>query len=113
MKANVKNTIIILITVLIIAIPCLVLASDMTSGINISSSTKNEFADIGNKIFGIVRVVGIIAAVAVLMLLGIKYMMGSVEEKAEYKKTFIIYFVGFVLVIGITSLLQFIYNIVN
>ncbi len=41
---------------------------------------------LGQQILGIVQLVGSIAAVVVLVVLGIKYMMGSAEEKAEYKK---------------------------
>lgn len=40
-------------------------------------------------VMGIVNIVGVISSVVVLMILGIKYMSSSIEEKAEYKKTFI------------------------
>ena len=43
--------------------------------------------EIGSKIVGVVMIIGTIIAVATLMVLGIKYMIGSVEERAEYKQT--------------------------
>ena len=54
--------------------------------------------DYGNQIVGGLKVIGVIASVVVLVFLGIKYMIGSAEQKAEYKKTFIPYLVGAALV---------------
>lgn len=79
----------------------------------LSESAASEFQDIGNKIFGVVQVAGIICSVGVLMILGIKYMTGSVEEKAEYKKTFGKYIVGAVLVFAIPSLAKLVYDMVK
>lgn len=65
---------------------------------------------IGNKVIGIVQAVGSIASVIVLICIGIKYMMGSVEEKAEYKNTLIYYVIGAVLVFAISNITAIIYN---
>lgn len=70
----------------------------------------NQFNDVGNTIFSIVRVVGTISSVAALMLLGIKYMLGSVDQKAEYKKTFFVYIVGFILVFCVCTLGNLVYE---
>ena len=37
------------------------------------------------------------------MVLGIKYMVGSAEEKASYKKTMMPYIVGAILLFGATT----------
>lgn len=50
--------------------------------------------DLGGKIIGILQTVGVVLSVVILTILGIKYMIGSAEEKAEYKKTMIPYIVG-------------------
>ena len=50
--------------------------------------------------------IGIIVAVIVLLVLGIKYMMGSASEKAEYKKTMIPYLVGIVLLLGASGIVK-------
>ena len=68
---------------------------------------------IANPIVGTIKVIGIVIAVITLMLLGFKYMTGSVSEKAEYKKTMIPYLVGAVLVVAITQLLGVIIEIVT
>ena len=68
---------------------------------------------LGQQILGIVQLVGSIAAVVVLVVLGIKNMMGSAEEKAEYKKTMIPYIIGCILVVSTTTIVSFIYNAVK
>ena len=65
---------------------------------------------LGQQILGIVQLVGSIAAVVVLVVLGIKYMMGSAEEKAEYKKTMIPYIVGAVLIFGATTIANVVFQ---
>ena len=40
------------------------------------------------------------------MILGIKYMTGSAEEKAEYKKTMVPYLVGAVILFGAAAIAQ-------
>ena len=62
-------------------------------------------------VMGIVNVVGVITSVVILMILGIKYMSSSIEEKAEYKKTFIYYVLGAVLLFVAPTLANIIYNI--
>lgn len=81
----------------------------------------NEIADIDftavtnivNPVVGILRYGGIGISIIVLMILGIKYMIGSVSEKAEYKKTMIVYIIGVALLVSTTQLLAIIIEIVN
>ena len=70
-----------------------------------SMSDADKVMDIGNRIIGIIRFVGSFASVIVLIVIGIKYMTGSLEERAEYKKTMLPYVIGAVLVFGITNIL--------
>ena len=69
--------------------------------------------NIGNVIVGVVQTVASIASVGVLIVIGIKYMMGSAEEKAEYKKTALPYVIGAILTFGITNILAIIIDIAN
>ncbi|CDD37505.1 unknown [Clostridium sp. CAG:356] len=62
-------------------------------------------------ILGVVNVAGIIISVITIMLIGMKYMFGSIEEKAEYKKTATIYLVGAILVMGGTTIPNILYKI--
>ena len=81
-----------------------------TSGGEINYTGTDKVKTIGGKIVGIIQVVGTISAVAILIALGIKYMMGSAEERAEYKKTLFPYFIGAVLIFGAANLAQIVYS---
>ena len=66
-----------------------------------------------NKIIGVINIIASISSVIFLIIIGIKYMLGSVEEKAEYKKTMGAYALGAIMVFGITNILNFIVSIVQ
>lgn len=68
---------------------------------------------IGGKIINIIQVVGIVVAIAVVLIIGIKYLTGSVEQKAEYKKVMIPYIIGAVLLVAGTSIVKVIFNTIN
>lgn len=68
------------------------------------TSAQSSVQNIGNQIIGIITTVGVVVAVVILLVLGIKYMMGSASEKAEYKKTMIPYLVGAVLIFGASAI---------
>ena len=71
--------------------------SDMTN----ADKIKNK----GNKIIGAVQFVGSFVSVIALVIMGIEYMLGSVEEKAEYKKTMMPYVIGAILLFATSNLL--------
>ena len=58
----------------------------------------NEIAKKAANIVATLRNIAAIVAVVIIAILGIKYMLGSVEEKAEYKKSFMPLIVGVVVV---------------
>ena len=72
-----------------------------------------KIIELGQAIVTIMQTVGIVVAVVVLLILGIKYMMGSAEEKAEYKKTMIPYVVGAVLIFASTTIVNIVYQLAN
>lgn len=65
----------------------------------------------GNMVMQVILTIGITVSVIVLIVLGIKYMMGSTEEKAEYKKSLMPYVIGAGLVFAASSIAQIIYNL--
>lgn len=71
---------------------------------NTDSNAVNSIADLSNNIIGLLQVAGMAVSIIVLIVLGIKYMMGSTAEKAEYKKTLMPYFVGALLIFGASAL---------
>ena len=80
------------------------------SDISANTSGTTNVQDVGNTIISAIRIGGMFLSVAVLMILGIKYMMGSAEEKAEYKKTMIPYVVGALFIFAAVWIVSTIYN---
>lgn len=80
-------------------------------------TTKNDtnavkaVTNFGNNMLGIVSTAASVLAVIILIILGIKYMMGSAEEKAEYKKTLLPYVIGAVFVFGAGVIATVLFNI--
>lgn len=77
--------------------------TDIKPNTNVQST---NLTNIGSNIAGIIRNVGIVLAVVILMILGIKYMVGSAEEKADYKKSMIPYLVGAIVLFGAAGIAQ-------
>lgn len=61
-------------------------------------------------ILGVISTVGIVCSVIVLCVIGLRYMLGSVEEKAEYKKTMLGYIIGVALLASATTLPNILYK---
>lgn len=82
--------------------------SDITGNANVQGAS--EIQTLGQSIVGILQTVGIVLSVVVLIIIGIKYMVGSAEEKAEYKKTMIPYLVGAALIFAASVFAQVVYQ---
>ena len=78
---------------------------------NQTANGAENVASIGGQIADIITTVGIVVAVIVILILGIKYMMGSASEKAEYKKTMIPYVVGAMLILGGSAIVKILFSI--
>ena len=63
------------------------------------------------KVLGAIQSIGAVVAVLVLIGIGIKYLLGSVEEKSEYKQTLIPYIIGAALIFSGTAIPNIIYQI--
>ena len=61
-------------------------------------------------ILGWLRNMSVIVSVIVIMVIGVKYILGSIEEKAKYKETLIPIIIGIIMAISGTTLITFIYN---
>ena len=75
-----------------------------------SVSNPVQFTNKVGKVLGIIQNIGIVLSVIVLIGIGLRYMMGSVEEKAEYKKTLLPYFLGAVLIFSMSTIPQLIFS---
>ena len=120
MKKTMKILTVLLLAIVLITFTTNVFAADAattstTGKINPGdlNATYGSSGDLQNKaanIMGMIRNVAAIAAVIIIMVLGVKYMLGSVEEKAEYKKSFMPLIIGIVLVVAATAIASFIFN---
>ena len=79
---------------------------------NFGSDDTNVIVGKANNIITIIVNLGLIVSVITLIILGIKYMIGSVEEKAEYKKSMIPYLIGAILLLLASSIVALISNLV-
>lgn len=72
-----------------------------------------KVAAIAGTVLNVVQVIGIIIAVGCISIVGIQYMVGSVEQKAEYKKTMTAMIVGAILLVSTTTIVKVIYSTVT
>lgn len=82
---------------------------------NVNNATNNSTVDDGvNTLAGTVInwlwVISIIAAIIVIMVIGLKYIIGSTQEKAEYKKSLIPLVVGILLIVFATTIVKFLFK---
>lgn len=73
---------------------------------DLDATTSNKVETMASMILTAVTNIGIVTAILILAILGIKYMLGSIEEKAEYKKDLVPYFVGAILLFGISTFVK-------
>ena len=103
-------SVLLIVAMMLFAISTTVFATDVNSVLTGMGNGNNidtgDISKIGGQIANILSTVGIVVAVIVLLVLGIKYMMGSASEKAEYKKTMIPYLVGIVLLLGASGIVK-------
>ena len=84
--------------------------SDFTGTTNNMTNAVSGITSLGNNIVGVLRTVGIVLSVIVLIVIGIKYMMGSPEEKSEYKKSMMPYIIGAALIFAASVFADVIYG---
>lgn len=119
MKKQVKIISAILMIVMILtSISSIVLATSPIDDFEKATPASTDVGttqvyQLGKTIVTILQAVGVVVAVVVILVIGIKYMMGSAQEKAEYKKTMIPYVVGAVLIFGATTIVNVVYNLAN
>ena len=120
MKNRIKifSLILILLFILSILLPvksyCTMsqLITGMQDASNISSQGSNKITDGLNTILSLVRFVGSGISIIVVLMLGIKYMISSIEDKVEIKKRAIPIVVGCIILFATTNIVVIIADIV-
>ena len=111
MKKAIKILTVLLLAILLITVTTNVFADAIDPGdLTATYGTDTTLQTKAGKVMGMIRNVAAIVSVIVIMVLGVKYMLGSVEEKAEYKKAFMPLIIGIVLVVSATAIAAFIFN---
>ena len=105
-----KYIIITIITFLIITIlmgafsnvhAVLGLGDDLDAYKGAGGGQDGSFVEKAKTVLGLISVIGVVLSVVILIIIGIKYMLGSVEDRAEYKKEMKPYLIGcFILFTG-------------
>ena len=72
----------------------------------VTGSDAQKITEKASFILTIITNVGIVLAILMSAILGIKYMLGSLEEKAEYKKDLLPYFIGSILLFGVCTIVK-------
>ena len=99
--------------VIIIFISTNVNASNTFQTNNVNIIETNQFNELGNIIMNIIQVLGILVSVGALMIMGIKYMTSTTQEKSMEKENMIYYVVGAILLFAIVNIVSMIYKVVN
>lgn len=70
-----------------------------------------EFFSRSGTILGVVRSIGAVVSVVGIAILGIRYMLGSVDQKANYKETMLPFIIGIAILVGITGIVSLVQEI--
>lgn len=80
---------------------------------DLDSTSSGKIESMTSRILTVISNIGIAISVIMLAVLGVKYMLGSVEEKAEYKEGLVPYVVGAFILFGITAFIKILIGIGN
>lgn len=80
---------------------------------NVNSATGGNIGDaatIGGNIVNWIWGISIVVAVVVVMITGLKFIVGSTQEKAEYKKSLIPLVVGVLILVFATTIVKVLFG---
>lgn len=99
---------VLLIGIVVLLISNITLATTIK---DIDAPARTDFNNAGNAAIKVLSTIGMIISVVVLVALGIKYMLGSLEERAGYKKSMLPYIIGAILVFAASTIASIVYNV--
>ena len=74
---------------------------------------EEQLKNVSSDIYNLVLAIGMVIAVAVGVVLGIQFMMSSIDEKAKVKETLIVYFVGCAVLFGAFTIWKIVIGILG
>lgn len=114
MNKTLKVFAILIIAIMLVSISTSIYANSFS--IDAIKSNENvtgnaEIAKIGSVMLTYITNIGMVASVLVLAILGFKYMIGSPEQKSEFKGSFKPFLVGAILLFGASTIAKIITSI--
>ena len=116
MKLNSKKVLKIVAVILLVMLAFTIIQPVFAAEINTGnlkadmSADSTSLTEKAQKIMGLIRNVSVVVSVIMLMIIGVKFMLGSAEEKAEYKKSLMPLVIGIIIVMMATTLVSFVWN---
>ena len=99
--------------ILILAIGTSIVYGD-TTPLDIQPATDgagvNQVKDLGGKLMGVLQTVGVVVAVIILIVLGIKYMKAQPEERGKLKQQLIGLVISGIVIFGAFTIWRIAYN---
>jgi len=75
--------------------------------------STQSLQNISSTIYNVLLILGVIVAVIIGLILGIKFIIGSIEQQAEVKKALIPYIAGCVIVFGAFTIWKIVVNVLQ
>lgn len=108
----------LIITVLVILFPLTVDALSLENAEyykpeEITKGDVDQAYKFGAVIAATIEVIGTAVSIGAMIIIGIKYVAASADEKAEYKERMLPYLIGAILLFGASNIVNIIYQIVK
>ena len=104
----------IILSIILLGTSCLASSGQInTSGVTIGEGQIEELKPMMENILGYVQVIGSAISVITVVVIGIKYIWASTEEKVEIKQTAIYYVIGAVLLFSAVNIVTIAYNVLS
>ena len=115
MKRKKMRILIMILLIIIMMVPSNVFAyQGIDTNITIGNTDAiNSSMGATSRIFGVLQVAGTIIAIIALIIIGMRYMFASVEQRAQMKGVIGYYVIGAILVFCTSNVLGFAYTIID
>lgn len=115
MKKNILKIVFCLIVILMVisitTVNATSIIGQLDSNKNVSTNAGDSVKNTGNVIIKVIKISGTGIAIIMLLYIAIKYMMVAPSEKAEFKKTAIVYVVGAVVLFAAPRLVELVMDL--
>lgn len=110
MKKIIRKTVVVLFILILIFLQYKIFAINASDLKPKFTTHSNGFKNFGGTVLGYIRNITAISSVVLIAVFGLKFMVGSVEQKAEYKKHFLPLIIGTVVVLSATTITKAVWD---